>query len=328
MTTALVPQPPAALASFGEMSVQTIIDRKRKIAEVMDAIMKEGEHYGKIPGCGDKPSLFKSGAEVLATTFQLAPTFAIERLDLPNNHREYSVVCTLKHIATGAVLGEGVGTCTTMESKYRWRTGQRKCPNCGKAAIRRSAEQYGGGWYCNEKAGGCNAKWKRGAKEIEDQNTDRIENPDVADCYNTVLKIGVKRAMVAAILTAVGASDILAQDLEDLPPGTPEYHDPADDDLEVRTARGTVDPQAEEVAAVIMADLAECRSPDDVKKLAPRINALPKGTRARYTAYEAYQKRMIDVDPDQTKTKPTTGDPVKDRIAARTATVTDQESKP
>jgi hypothetical protein len=201
-----------------EMSVQAIVARKRKIGEVMEAVMTSGEHYGLIPGCGDKPSLFKSGAEVLATTFGLAPTFKITRTDLPNNHREYEIVCTLHHIATGAVVGEGVGTCSTMESKYRYRRGERKCPDCGKATIIKGRDDYGGGWVCFARKGGCGHKWPDGEKSIESQEAGRIENPDIADTYNTVLKIAKKRAQVDCTLTAVGASDILTQDLEDLPP--------------------------------------------------------------------------------------------------------------
>lgn len=210
--------PGTELAQLATMSVSTIVDRKRKIAEVMDAVMKDGEHFGKIPGCGDKPSLFKAGAEVLATTFGLAPTFKITRTDLPGGHREYEIVCTLHHINTGAVVGEGVGTCTTMESKYRWRRGERKCPDCGKATIIKGKDEYGGGWICFAKKGGCGHKWPDGEEKIEKQETGRVENPDIADTYNTVLKIAKKRAQVDCTLTAVGASDLLTQDLEDLPP--------------------------------------------------------------------------------------------------------------
>jgi hypothetical protein len=38
------------------------------------------------------------------------------------------------------------------------------------------------------------------------------------DFYNTALKIGKKRAMVDAVLTVTGASEIFTQDAEDLPP--------------------------------------------------------------------------------------------------------------
>ena len=217
---ALVVQPSGAIAGLGEMSVQSVVDRKRKIVEVMEAVMKDGEHFGKIPGCGPKPTLFKAGAEVLAMTFGFAPTFKIERSDLPNGHREYQVVCTLTHIATGAVVGEGLGCATTMESKHRWRSGSRLCPECGKAAIIKGKAEYGGGWLCFPKKDGCGSKWKDGDAAIEGQSTDRVENPDPADVYNTILKMAKKRAQVDCTLTACGASDLLAQDLEDLPPGS------------------------------------------------------------------------------------------------------------
>jgi hypothetical protein len=45
----------------GELTVQDLIDRKRKILDVMKAVMVEGEHYGKIPGCGDKPTCSRPG---------------------------------------------------------------------------------------------------------------------------------------------------------------------------------------------------------------------------------------------------------------------------
>ncbi len=218
--------PSRAIAGLGEMSVQAVVDRKRKILEVMEAVMKDGEHYGQIPGCGPKPTLFKAGAEVLAMTFGLAPTFRIERTDLENGHREYQIVCTLTHIATGAVVSEGVGCGSTMESKHRWRGGGRVCPDCGKATIIKGKAEYGGGWVCFAKKGGCNTKWKDGDEAIEGQNVDRIENPDPADVYNTVLKMAKKRAQVDCTLTACGASDLLAQDLEDLPPGSASTRPP------------------------------------------------------------------------------------------------------
>jgi len=217
-----------AIAGLGEMSVQAVVDRKRKIVEVMEAVMKDGEHYGQIPGCGPKPTLLKAGAEVLAMTFGLAPAFDIERTDLPNGHREYQVVCTLTHIATGAVVAQGVGCGSTMESKHRWRGGARVCPECGKTTIIKGKAEYGGGWLCFAKKGGCGAKWKEGDAAIEDQSIDRVENPDPADQYNTVLKMAKKRAQVDCTLTACGASDLLAQDLEDLPPGSETVQRPAD----------------------------------------------------------------------------------------------------
>ena len=45
---------------------------------------------------------------------------------------------------------------------------------------------------------------------------EKVENDNPADCYNTVLKMAKKRALVDAVLTATAASDIFTQDLEDI----------------------------------------------------------------------------------------------------------------
>lgn len=209
---------------FGEMTVQALVARKRKMQEVMQAVMKEGPqgHYGLIPGCGDKPSLFKSGAEVLATTFGLAPRFVVVQTDLPNGHREYRVTCTLTHIGTGANCGEGVGSCSTMEAKYRYRAGDSfevtDQPIPRDAKDRKSEYRKQG--FGMKKVDG-SWVWVR-------YTTDgaKTENPDIADVYNTVLKMAKKRAQVDATLTATGASDIFTQDIEDMQRKDDEYSPP------------------------------------------------------------------------------------------------------
>jgi hypothetical protein len=290
-------------AQLGEMSVQAIVDRKRKLVEVMQAVMEENVHYGKIPGCGDKPTLHKAGAEVLATVFGLAPHFKITRTDMPGGHREYEIVCTLKTIGSGLVLGEGVGTCSTMESKYRWRQGRRACPECGSTSALFKSKKPGEGFYCWTKKDGCGAQFAPGDPQVEGQNVDRVENPDVADTYNTVLKMAKKRAQVDATLTAVGASDILTQDLEDLPAGSRRDEPIEDAEFTDRPASNGASngntrpprsngPDLEAIAMDLIADIEQAKSPDEVRKLAPRFGALPKGSAPRANAYAIYQKRI------------------------------------
>ena len=55
---------------------------------------------------------------------------------------------------------------------------------------------------------------------------EKQENPDIADVYNTVLKMAKKRAMVDAVLTITAASDIFTQDLEEQ--NRPELAAPAE----------------------------------------------------------------------------------------------------
>ena len=47
----------------------------------------------------------------------------------------------------------------------------------------------------------------------------RVANMDLADSYNTVLKIANKRALVAVVLNVTAASDLLTQDIEDFERG-------------------------------------------------------------------------------------------------------------
>jgi len=196
------------------MSIEQVKDSVRLIQEIMRSVMQEGTHFGTIPGC-QKPSLFKPGAEKLSVTFRLAPYYTITQTDLPREHREYNIVCTLKHIVSGDTFAQGVGSCSTMESKYRYREGKRKCPQCQSEAIIKGKAEYGGGWLCYAKKGGCGAKFKDGDPAIEGQQAGRIECEDPADQYNTVLKMAKKRAHVDATLTATAASDIFTQDVED-----------------------------------------------------------------------------------------------------------------
>ena len=146
-----------------------------QIQYLMKEVLKPGEHYGAVPGCGKKPTLLQPGAEKISFMFHLVPTYEVRRYDMAGGHREYEVKCTLTSRDTGEVMGEGVGTCSTMESKYRYRS-----------------------------------KWVNGSKVRE-------ENPDIADTWNTVLKIAKKRANVDAVKSTTAASDIFTQDIEDMP---------------------------------------------------------------------------------------------------------------
>jgi hypothetical protein len=176
--------------------------------------------YGTIPGT-KKPTIFKSGAEKLCEVYGMAPDPVI--LDKVENYEtglfDYLIKVNLTSRRDGSFLGSGIGSCSSYESKYRYRYEGRKCPTCGAEAIRKGAEQYGGGWYCNGKAGGCGSKFLDTDQRITSQKTGKVTNPDMADVKNTVLKMAKKRALVDGTLSVTRSSSIFAQDLDDMAPG-------------------------------------------------------------------------------------------------------------
>ena len=204
---------PAATA----MSVQQVLGQVSLIQQIMGAAMKDGEHYGKIPGCGDKPTLLKPGAEKLCLTFRLAPTYEVEEKIAERGHREYRVQCALTSILTGTFIGQGVGICTTMEAKYRFRVGaaeptDKPVPRAYWDVRQEDPAQaqllIGGKGFTVKKVEGQGWMIAKGGEKVEHDNP--------ADHYNTVLKMAKKRALVDAVLTATAASDIFTQDLEDI----------------------------------------------------------------------------------------------------------------
>lgn len=177
-------------------SAEDIREQVNLIQKVMKAVMKEGVHYGKIPGV-DKPSLFKPGAEVLANTFRLAPSYP-EVFDLSGEgYYRYRITCRLTHQTSGTVMGDGMGACSSLEEKYKWR----------KAICDEEFDETPENKKRVKFARGKNNSFYK-AKQIR---------TEPADIDNTVLKMGCKRAFVAAMLNVTAASDIFSQDIEDLP---------------------------------------------------------------------------------------------------------------
>lgn len=189
--------------TYSPVSAQQIREQVNLIQQMMREVMKPDVHYGRIPGT-DKDTLYKPGAEKICLTFRLAATFHVEHTDMPNAHREYAVRCTLTS-PSGSVVGEGIGVCSTMESKYRYRwdnTGE-VVPN--EYWETRDPNLLGGTSYAPRKT--------RGTWMI----FQRIDYDNPADYYNTCAKMAKKRAHVDATLTTTAASDIFEQDIEEMP---------------------------------------------------------------------------------------------------------------
>ncbi len=180
----------------------------------------EGEDFGKIPGA-PKPTLLKPGADKLCELYGLSDDYEfIERVeDYDRGLFDYTIKCILTSRRHGVMVSSGLGCCSSLESKYRWRDSRRLCPQCGKDTIIKGKEEYGGGWICFAKKGGCGAKFSPTDEKITGQTIGRTLNEDIADLKNTILKMAKKRAKVDATLSATRSSGVFTQDLEDMPHG-------------------------------------------------------------------------------------------------------------
>jgi len=200
------------------MSLSQAVEHVNLMHRMLNEIMKEDVHYGKIPGTTDKVVLLQPGGDLINLIFKLVPKFTVARITRDNGHMDFDCKCQLS-TRDGVLIAEGEAYASTMESKYRYRNEGKICPECSKSTIIKGKAEYGGGWLCFGKKGGCGTKWADGteqAREFEAATSGKIENDNIADTYNTVKKMGCKRAKMSADNNAVAGTDIFTVDLEDM----------------------------------------------------------------------------------------------------------------
>ena len=187
-----------ALALPDEGQFRRDIAAINRFQQVVHATMVSGLDYGIIPGT-QKPTLLKPGAEKIAKLLGLSDQYEI--LDKAEDWQvpffRYLIKCRLVHVATEAVISEGLGECNSMESKYRYRwVGERDLPvgaDKSKLVSQERKAKTGGHWTVY-----------------------RIDNDDIYSQVNTILKMAKKRALVDASLSAGRLSDVFTQDIEDM----------------------------------------------------------------------------------------------------------------
>lgn len=208
-----------------EYSVDDVLLQAAKLKDLMNKALQDGQHYGIIPGT-KKPSLLKPGAEKINFLFRIGTgEMDVIRTDMEKGHREIMIKTPMVHIPTGKVIAYGVGSCSTMESKYRWRNQylEKEVGPVTKEYWDWPKDDYKGRLAILEKIYG-SGKYKikktpEGWKVLRiEGDGERIENPDIADQYNTVLKMAAKRSYVDGTIKASAASDFFTQDMEDTIP--------------------------------------------------------------------------------------------------------------
>jgi hypothetical protein len=209
---------------------QARIERDERMRHILRDYVKrnmhEGHHFYTELGSTklEKPALKGDGAHQIASLFKLIfgqPHQEEKYFD--DGHYQCKTTIDIFN-AEGFRIATGLGICTTRESKYRWRKESRTCPDCGAAAIFKDNKSPQGGWYCWMKRDGCGAKFQADDPAIEEQKIGRVENTDLADSYNTVAKMSLKRAKVGGICQVPLVSELFvpddADDDEDLPAKT------------------------------------------------------------------------------------------------------------
>lgn len=255
--SAIIQAPQAQIMSADQMR-----ERINAVQKVMQAVMKEDTHFGVIPGT-KKPTLYKAGSEVLLTTFHMGTR--VEVTDLSNNDEiRYLVKVIGFHQPTGADVGEGVGECSTSEEKYKWRT-----------AV---CEEEFDSFPESRKRIKFQKSWNHRQRQHDIYQIQQVRT-EPADLANTVLKMAKKRAQIDFTLTALGASDIFTQDIEDLPE---ELRQAADEEG---------NPSAPTGAPLEHAGMKAATSVQDLAKI---MNTLKSDERKKFLPY--FQQRKAELE--------------------------------
>ena len=174
------------------------------IAEFQQACqqyMVKGVDFGApFPG-SDKMSLLKPGAEKVCRLAGVADLYdVLESIcDYDKGLRMVTIRCNLANLATDQVVTSGMGECSSYESKYRYRW-----------VYIREINELG------LVAGSLLSRTRTGRNGNE-YTQYRLENADIVDQFNTVVKMARKRALVDAALGIARLSEIFTQDGDDLP---------------------------------------------------------------------------------------------------------------
>jgi hypothetical protein len=246
-TTTPKPVQMAVRAEISPDDLRNQIRRQQELRSIMTDYLKsqmiEGYHYYYFNKLGkqgqsevggprdDKPALTQEGSYNLLSLFKCVPGSAINQI-IRHSDGHLTVVSEVPlYNQDGALVATGNGSCTTREAKYAYRKGERTCPECGGAYINKSKFPPKGnpkalpGWYCYAKIGGCGAEFDAKDARIVEQVVGRVENPDLADLENTVLKMAVKRSTSAAVKKLSLVSEIFATDpAENETPEPPAKH--------------------------------------------------------------------------------------------------------
>lgn len=185
-----------------EVDIKTVSETLTKVKTLqstLKGILVDGHDYGKIPGCGDKPTLLKPGAEKILMA--LGITSSYELIEHTENFEgkgffAYTVKCLL--FKNSSKITEGLGHANSKEKKWAYESVYEKdLPEGTDKSLLR----------------------KKAIKTSKGETFYKYEiDADVNSKANTILKMAKKRAQIDAVLTVASLSEIFTQDFDDLEP--------------------------------------------------------------------------------------------------------------
>lgn len=188
--------PLSLIEEINVKAVQDTVVKVRTLQSTLKTILTENHDYGKIPGCGDKPTLLKPGAEKILMAMGITATY--ELVEHTENFDglgffAYTVKCVLQK--NGIRITEGLGHANSREKKWALEYVYEKDLPEGTAKEvlkKKKIETQKGTFYKYEVDADANSK------------------------ANTILKMAKKRAQIDAVLSVASLSEIFTQDFDDI----------------------------------------------------------------------------------------------------------------
>jgi hypothetical protein len=190
--------PLSLIEDINVKAVAETVMKVRTLQSTLKTILTENHDYGKIQGCGDKPTLLKPGAEKILMAMGITASYEMVE------HTEsfdglgffaYTVKCTLQK--NGIKITEGLGHANSKEKKWavEWVYEKDLPEGAVKEALKKKKfdAKGGGTFYKYEVDADANSK------------------------ANTILKMAKKRAQIDAVLSVASLSEIFTQDFDDIP---------------------------------------------------------------------------------------------------------------
>ena len=179
-----------------EQSIKAINYDLKMAEKLVTEVLENAIDYGQIPGVRGK-GLWDPGASKIMNAFECYPRHKILYHEETKTLITWAIEAEIIHRPNGAIVGAGVGACSTREPKYgkRWleltevqRLGYTQ-PEIDKLKTRKGK------------------RWEEGKSFIVDEY--HVENPEYGEQVNTIFKMAAKRAEVDGAQTLPGVASAL-----------------------------------------------------------------------------------------------------------------------